>query len=56
MLNGMPLNRAVELQECEHEQADGNQAYGDWSSHKCSLGFATKPKCNGESEKQLCFS
>ena len=35
----MPLNRAVELQECEHEQADGNQAYGDWSSHECHLGL-----------------
>ena len=50
----MPLNRAVELQKCEHEQADGNQAYSDWSSHECHLGFATKPKCNGESEKQFC--
>jgi hypothetical protein len=49
----MAVNWPIQLQKCEHEQADGNQAYGDWSTHKCSLGFETKQKCNGESKKQL---
>ena len=30
----MALNWLVELQPSENEQADDNQAYGDWFSHE----------------------
>jgi hypothetical protein len=42
LLEGMAVNWLVDLQPCEHEQADGNQDYGDWSTHECSLGDKTK--------------